>query len=281
MSDLIEEQQKRNRLSRDAWERFRPHRERVTRLLRDAAPQGGRLCVLGAGNSNDLDLNALLHRFAEVHLVDLDARALEFAVSQQDCQGHRKLHVHGGVELTGIDDRLAGFTPRRPPAGSDVDACLQAAARSAFDLPGPFDVVASVCLLTQLLERIVLTLGEQHPRFLELLTQVRARHLQLLMELSRPGGVAVLVVDFVSSVTCPELPQVPEGRLARTAAELIRRGNFFTGVNPLVIHSLFQTDPTLAAASEPAQMTEPWLWDFGPRVYAVCGVVARRKAAVG
>ena len=66
-----------NAESRDQWNAFSGHRQKVSALLgAGAEPRAGRLCVLGAGNCNDLDLASLLQAHREVHLVDLDAVAL-------------------------------------------------------------------------------------------------------------------------------------------------------------------------------------------------------------
>ncbi len=63
----------------------------------------------------------------------------------------------------------------------------------------------------------------------------------------------------------------------RTELELVSQKNFFTGVNPFVIRHLYATDGELAPDVESAEMTKPWLWDFGPRVYLVCAIVVRRR----
>jgi len=252
----------------------------VTRLLTDAAPPNGRLCVLGAGNSNDLDLPTLLQAYAEVHLVDLDATALQSGLDSQGCGDTGRVRLYGNVDLTFIADHLALGTPERPLSDAELDICARTlAAHPPLDVPSPFDTVASVCLLTQLMQCVGLSLGERHPRFVETIMRLRAQHLALLLELVRPGGTAVLVLDFVSSKTCPELPQVPEASLFDKAVELISRRNFFTGVNPFVIRQLFESDPALAPLVDRVQMTVPWLWDFGPRVYLVCAMLVRRKPA--
>lgn len=276
MNRIADEQKRRNDQSRGRWERYGPHRDRVTRLLVEAAPANGRLCVLGAGNSNDLDLQTLLQAYSQVHLVDLDADALQAGLAAQSCEDTDRIRLYGNVDLTFIADRLALGTPERPPSDAELDVCVQTmAAHPPLDLPSPFDTVASVCLLTQLINCVGMSLGERHPRFVEMIMRLRAQHLGLLLELLRPGGTAVLVLDFVSSKTCPELPQVPEPQLFDKAVELISRQNFFTGVNPFICGQLFQSDPTLAPAVDRVQMTAPWLWDFGPRVYLVCAILVR------
>jgi len=275
---IVGEQKRRNDESRGMWDRFGPHRDRVTRLLVDSATPGARLCVLGAGNCNDVDLGRLLQAFREVHLVDLDADALTAGVARQGHENSARVSLHGDVDVTLLADRLASWTPEHPPESDELDACLERAATPPpLDLPGPFDTVCSACLLTQLLDSVAMMLGERHPRYLEAVLAVRARHLRLLVELLRPGGTGVLVMEIVSSATYAELPDVPESRLMETATRLINERNFFTGMNPLAIHASFRSDPQLIPWVEAAEITQPWLWDLGPRVYLVCAIVVRRK----
>ncbi|MFK7777794.1 MAG: hypothetical protein QM501_06680, partial [Gimesia sp.] len=76
MNKLFEEQLRYNLESRPNWECGTAHRERITAHLTDlAGQQRPRLCILGAGNCNDLDLNQLSQVFKEIHLVDLDESA--------------------------------------------------------------------------------------------------------------------------------------------------------------------------------------------------------------
>ena len=89
MNALAELQFEYNATSRDCWGRFRAHRDKVTGLLSNATP-ANRLCVLGAGNANDLDLNVLLHFYREMHLTDLDADALCRGVARQGLEGCRR-----------------------------------------------------------------------------------------------------------------------------------------------------------------------------------------------
>ena len=280
MNRIADEQKRQNEASRQRWDRYRPHRERVTRLLVDSAATNGRLCVLGAGNCNDIDLRALLGRFQQIDLVDLDHDALKFGVSRQGYESSDQVAIHGDVDVTSIADRLASWTPEHSPPDAELDACLRVcASHPPLDLPAPFDSVASVCLLTQLLDSIVMTLGEGHPRYLEMVMRIRARHLQLLLELVGPGGTAVLVAEIVSSATFPDLPQIPEPHLRKTAIQLIEQRNFFTGMNPFVIRALFESDARLAPAVQRVEIVDPWLWNFGPRVYLVCAFIVRRKPA--
>ena len=85
MNPLFEEEFRFNQASRPSWESSQRHRDTVTRYLKQlSSVQGDRLCVLGAGNCNDLDLNQLLQVYDEIHLVDLDQSALEYALEAQN-----------------------------------------------------------------------------------------------------------------------------------------------------------------------------------------------------
>ena len=117
-------------------------------------------------------------------------------------------------------------------------------------LPYVFDVVASTCVLSQLIVPVVDTLGEQNPHFLPVIQAVRLGHLRLLVKLTAPGGIGVLLTDIVSSDTYPQLKDVTAEALPAVLASLIRQRNFFHGLNPAVLLSSFQTDPMLASCVE-------------------------------
>jgi hypothetical protein len=283
MNPLTRLQLEHNRESAAGWEAFAAHREKVTDLLAGgSAPEPSRLCVLGAGNCNDLDLPALLRPHREVHLVDLDAEALARGVARQGLADSPAVHRHGGMDVTGVLDALAGWAPPAAISPADLAACaLEPLRRVAPALPGPFDVVASTCLLSQLILAVVHAVGERHPRFLELLQAVRAGHLRLLANLIAPGGAGVLITDVVSSDTFPALGSVAEETFPGVLAQLIRERNFFHGVNPSVLVSLFRTDPVLAREVAGLEPLRPWRWDLGPRLYAVCALKLRKAGLPG
>lgn len=288
MDRIQDEQRRRNRMARGCWELYAPHRQRVTELLlgrrfTDAAAQGdglsaSHLGILGAGNCNDLDLPQLLTGFREVHLVDLDGEALSAGVAAQHLTADARLRLHPGVDVTGLSNRLSDWTCGRPPRAADVDAVLAAAAGEA-DLPlgGPFDAVASVCLLSQLLEAVKLALGETHSGYLPLVQAVRGQHLRQAIQLCRPGGRLVIVTDFVSSDTCRDLATVTEAQLPALAEQLVLAQNFFTGLNPFLLRQLFASDPWLAPRVAQPQLSKPWRWHFPARIYAVCAITATRR----
>lgn len=278
MNRIFQEHQQRNADSRDRWACFASHRLKVTELLiGSSSDRRDRLCVLGAGNCNDLNLSALSSHFAEVHLVDLDADAVQGGMALQGITDTQRVQVHGGIDLAGCNTIVGDWSPDRPPADPDVQRCIDVATNCPLPfVPGPFDVVASVCLLTQLFDSIAMSLGGSHPRFMDVITGIRLRHVRMLFELLQPGGAALLIMDFVSSGTFPQLETTSENDLPALAAALIKSRNFFTGTNPGVLHSLFKTDEALAPQVSRLEVTRPWLWDFGPRTYAVCAVCARK-----
>jgi hypothetical protein len=280
MPRIPDEQRRRNELCRNCWQLYAPHRERVTDLLVQGTSASRRtLCVLGAGNCNDLDLPRLLAEFHRVHLVDIDGESLAAGVAAQPVAEPDRLVLHGGVDLSGISGLLSAWSPEQPPPAEEIRQLVElAGAAQPLSLDEPADVVASVCLLSQLLDAVILSFGEGPPGWLELIFAVRLRHLRLLLELTRPGGRAILITDFVSSTTYPELATTDESHLPALATRLIRERNFFTGLNPFVLQALFQQDPWLAARAGLVRLSAPWRWLFPTRTYAVCAIeVARRE----
>ena len=266
-------------MSRDNWLLAAPHRTVVTEMLM-RPKSGGSLALLGAGNCNDLDLPLLLGAFENIHLIDLDGESLVWGVGHQGVANDARLSLHGGVDLSGIADAVAPWSPATPPSDREVDDFVARAGTSPLpDLPGACAVVASVCLLTQMLEPIINGLGQQHPQFLDVLGTVRRRHLQLLAELCAPGGTVVLVTDVVSSTTCPELATILESQLADFVGRQIQQHNFFTGVNPFVLRQLFETDAAVSPLVSDVRLSLPWRWQLGPRSYAVVALTARRCEA--
>ena len=160
---LLVWQQEINRASAGNWAFFAGHRRRLTQLVRRGLPEwGGRLCVLGAGNCNDLDLSALCAACAEVHLVDIDGAAVVEGVVRQldDAPADARAlagiatprarcvpFVHGGIELSGIWAELERLEGERT-ADTDIDRLVERArVPSCAPILGQFDLVVSACTL--------------------------------------------------------------------------------------------------------------------------------------
>lgn len=258
-------EQKGNRDIRDLWQRYAGHRQHLTDQLLALAP-GGRLCVLGAGNANDLDLEALAARFDEIHLVDIDPGALSRATGRQTPSTRAKLRGCAPVDLSGLYRQL---DRPRPPAPDQLVAA--AAAEVLARLPAGFDVVASCCVLSQMswaLETLLQPDAALVPALQQALVRV---HLRTLLGLLAPAGAALLAADLISSDHCDlegaaDLPALA-GRLAADRLA-------FPVSNPELIRQILRRDPALAGAS--LTQGQPWLWD-GPKelTYLVCPLILR------
>jgi hypothetical protein len=269
-----------NRESRDLWEPFRSHRQRVTAEILALAPgeddaRGGRLCVLGAGNANDLDLEALAARFDEIHLVDIDPGALSRATGRQSPEVRAKLHSHAPVDLSGLYHQLE----RRPGLVPDDAMVAAGTAEVTSQLPSELDVVASCCVLSQMswaLEHLASPDGTAIPALEQALLRI---HLRVLPRMIRPTGAALLVSDLTSSLFYPPLGELAPGADLRALTQkLAARRMAYTVCNPELVRLTLRHDAELAEACLPPALGEPWLWT-GPKAltYLVYPFVLRRK----
>ncbi|HET6284961.1 MAG TPA: hypothetical protein VFH73_28650 [Polyangia bacterium] len=271
-----------NRDTRDLWQPFQGHRQRVTAEILALAPapggdhpQGGRLCLLGAGNANDLDLEALAARFDEVHLVDIDPGALSRATGRQSPAVRAKLRSHAPVDLSGLYHQLERRT-RLPPGDEMVTAGTAEVIRQ---LPSEFDVVASCGVLSQMawaLEYLASPDGKPVPALEQALLRI---HLRAISRLIRPTGAALLVSDLTSSLYYPPLDALaPDEDLRALTLMLAARRIAYTVCNPELVRQILRHDTELAEAWLPPTLGEPWLWT-GPKAltYLVYPYVLRRK----
>jgi hypothetical protein len=268
-----------NATSRDQWEAFAEHRRCLTAALaRKATERGSRLCVLGAGNANDLDLTALLSDHHEVHLVDIDSEALLRGAQRQGVANHPRLRLHGGVDVTATLGVLSDWTPKSELGPADFDAMAAwPASRTALVLPGGFDRVASTCVLSQILETATYSLGKDHRQLADARAALLAGHLRLMARLAAPGGEAVLVAEVTSSEMLAELPGLANEELAGLLAELGRKGNHFRGVHPRQLLATLRADPTIRPLIAAAAPLLPWRWRLHDQTYLV-GAIGFRVA---
>ncbi len=256
MDRIRELQRRRNAESRLAWDHFSGHRDKVTRLTLTAlrGHRQGRLCVLGAGNCNDLDLEALLQSGAEIHLADLDGEALALATERQGLSGHGSIHLQGGLDLA------QGVEP--PPALAQA----------------PFDVVLSSCLLTQLIEPVIDAMGNESAILPDTLQALRRGHLGLMLDLLAPGGAALVVSDLVASDSVPGLADTPAAAVNDLMTRLIQEHNFFSGANPFALLTDLRDDPGLRDRVDKVAMIEPWIWRFSAaRSFLVYAIALHRS----
>ena len=284
---FVAEQRRFNEETAPFGHAFAAHRERLTRLvLGTPRSASARLCLLGAGNANDVELDRVASAFAEVHLVDLDAQALRGALRRWRLSSSPSVVCHGDADLSGILGLLEAYRQRRPAPGSErdrqaIDAMVAACRSSPAPGPaGPFDVLVSCCLLSQMIDAAAEALGPEHPRVHELAVELRRRHLRDMVHRLAPSGHGWLVTDFVASTTVPVLAAIEEHELADEALRLIRAGNFFLGLNPFVLFDELQREPWFAARCEQVTLLRPWRWDMGIKQFLVTGIGFRRRAEV-
>lgn len=271
-NSLVKRQKSFNASTRSNWDDSEWHRQQLTRLMLASKEKADlNLCVIGAGNCNDLNLSRLVTNFRQIHLVDIDTAALEQGVRTQGCDAKETIHVHGDCDATGIWGELAELVDSDTKDKDKVDRLLEKSMGwpGLHEKLGTFGTVVSTCILSQLIDGVVTALGESHPQFLDVVIEIRRRHLQLLCELTVPGGQVILITDFVSSDTAPDLPELDGEELGARLAEMIEQRNFFTGLNPLRLYMLLSEEPTFTPHIGEIEATEPWLWGFGERCYAV------------
>lgn len=271
-----------NRASQASWRAFAAHRDQVTFRLEAAGAPSRSLCVLGAGNCNDLDLVRLTSCWGKIRLVDIDAEAMQAGVMNQLLAAgvsERK----GQIEFSACD--LTGALEHCHEIAQAPSAEGLARLRGALALPppvgqlgGPYAAVASTCLLSQLIGIFRRAVGESSPELRGLTELVRIQHLRTLAELTAPGGTVLLFTDFVSSDTHPELLGAPVGALPAIMDKVLREHGCFTGMNPLLIRRLLGEAPLASYWAGPPAISAPWVWDLGPRSYLVTAITCRRKS---
>jgi SAM-dependent methyltransferase len=261
-----------NDASESNWHSFAGHRARVTGLLR-TLQRGEGLCVLGAGNGDDLDLAALVREFGEVHLVDLDGAALERAQERAPAPFASSVVLHGDVDLTGLLDGIERW-------GDDDGALFaqaeEAAAAVAARLGRTFDVVLSSCVLSQLCAPFTRVLARRPEEWRALMALVGRTHFQLMARLLRPGGTGVALGDIYYG------PAAAHAATALTWASLDRRAE--AALREAVMrlrdpHFLAQllAGPELRDLVVRARLSEPWLWQVEQAAMLVYAVIFQRS----
>ncbi len=239
------------------WELYTGHRARMTAaLLSTTRVEGGRLCILGAGRCNDVDLESLAASFREIHLVDRDATAVADAVARQRPDIRSRLFRHAPVDLSGLSKRLKKWK-QAPPTASGLAATVEAAGRSLVgSLPGPFEVVVSACMLTQMSFHLRDSLGERYPLLGAIRTALTDIHLRTLLGLTAQAGASLFVCDLTSSTYYPLSAIRQEEELRDVMRDIVLAGKFYHAANPSVIERLLAHH----ARGAQADLLDPWLW---------------------
>jgi hypothetical protein len=278
VEEQFEEQRASNQSGLPHFDTFRSHRDALTRVLGGAAGGGERLCVLGAGNAFDLELEELLTRFAEVHLVDIDAAAVARARERVPEGPRSRLLAHAPLDLSGMFQDIERWGRMQVTPQELMAAPAAGAKRIAAALPGPFDVVASTCLLTQLQLTLLQLLGDTHQLFIALREFLTLTHLRTLAALTKPGGRALLVTDLCSAEMFPKGRPHNDADLAPLMQELIDQGHVIHSSHPELIRATLEDDPVLERSFDGGQLSPPWLWQNGPsRRFLVYALTLPRK----
>ncbi len=259
------------------WDLYAEHRARVTEAMIESSTPGGRLCLLGAGPCNDVDFDRIANRFSEIHLVDLDKAALLGALRRQSPAVRAILRVHAPVDLSGTESRLKRWK-RAVPSPGELDAIGSSTLRSFAALQGPFELVVSACVLTQMSFRLRDVLGESHPMLGPARLALVRTHLATLLGLTARGGRALLISDLTSSTSFP-LESRHEGRsLFDVMGDVVEQGAFYHAANPNLIDEIVERDPALRAMTGCPELLEPWLWTGAfDRTYFVYALRFRRS----
>jgi hypothetical protein len=282
VEDQFEEQRASNSSGLPFYAAFAQHREHVRRLIVGEGEGGrergqgretervGRVCVLGAGNAYDLDLDRLLDAFAEVHLADIDAAALGRA-RERVTEAHKgRVLAHAPLDLSGFFLDLERWGRMQVTAQELMAAPASGAKRVAAALPGPFDVVASTCLLTQLQLTLLEVLGDHHQLFGALREFLTLTHLRVLAALTKPGGRALLITDLCEASVFPPGRPRDDADLAPLMQELVGLGHVIHSSHPELIKLTLADDPVLRKSFDAAQLSAPWLWQNGPDRRFLC-----------
>lgn len=262
------------------YESFASHRAASTQLVLEAAAglaSGARLCVLGAGNAYDLDLAELLDRFSELHLVDIDPDALARAKQRAPARGRARVSNHAPFELSGMFEHLERWARLQVTPEELMQAPARGAQRIAAALPGPFDVVASTCLLSQLQLQLLELIGDRHRLFGALRELLTLTHLRTLAALTKPGGRVLLLTDLCEASVFPDGRPRDASDLEPLFRELVGLGHVIYSSHPELLKFTLKDDPVLARSFDRVERSAPWLWQNGPQTrFLVYGLALQR-----
>jgi hypothetical protein len=276
----IERQKRSNSNAAQQHEAFASHRRQLTDLLmakpEAGAPSAGgeRLCVLGAGNCGDLDLERLASRYRSIHLVDIDADALERARERQSASTRAALVPVAPLDLSGLLGPLERWKKRQVTPDELLAHPERTALGIARALGGPFDVVVSACVLSQMHLSVRNVLTDTHPLFQAASYTLNLTHLRTLSRLAKPGeGVALLVSDVATEQMAPLSGSRERTDFRALLDHLLQVGAVFDEVRPDVIVSIACDDPSLVRELGLSSIVDAWVWQNGPRraflVYAL------------
>jgi hypothetical protein len=259
-----------NKESRSFASYFANHRAQLTEQILALASSKGRLCLLGAGNCLDVDLARLAENFDEVHLVDIDRDAVKFAKSRLTPLLAAKVFLHAPLDLSGLNTCISDWRDMKTTPEAFMSFPDDSSAAISRLLPGPFDAVVSCCLVSQILLTFRLALGEQHMLFQAGLITLLVTHFKVMRALINNQGRALLVTDVSSNQICSEAELNEFEKSSCIHADqllddLARENKLFNYLDPKLLTTLVQQDPSLSESSELSPPQKIWLWRNGPQ----------------
>jgi hypothetical protein len=277
---LIEEQREANQSTRGWFDEYLEHRERFTKLVVSGVPEGSaqRICVLGAGNSFDLELATLARHFSEIHLVDLDAEAVSGARARQDPDVQKRIVLDAPVDLTGFLGKLDAWS-RMEVTEQEVMSHPAATAKNLAARLGTFDLVVSACVVTQMQLSVLHALGDAHRLFDAVRHTLALTHLHTLFELCASKGRALLVTDVVSNQNYRYLDRIgSDADFLKVLHDVVAAERVIYVARPGLFHLLARQDPVLAKRATLSPPLDAWLWRNGPEArFLVYAMELRRK----
>ena len=264
----------------ELWSAFAAHRNKILELLCNLSRgPGSRLCVWGAGRTTDLDLIELVKHFSTIDLVDLHPTLTRDALLQRGFDEHPRVKAIGGMDLSGLGSHWNQF--QSSPSESGLQAIIESCLSVKLDL-GHYDVVASTCLLSQVLrnsreciEASGLPPAVADEYFPKIIKAIRERHIELILDHTVSGGSAVLISDLTSAEALPGM-LAPNADLNRLVSTDVAQGNHFHGLNPVLISESFQ-QPRIAAKLAQVQVSAPWIWNSIESQYLCIAFRLERK----
>ncbi|EOD16326.1 hypothetical protein EMIHUDRAFT_210684 [Emiliania huxleyi CCMP1516] len=201
-----------NRVTADSWIAFTPHRRRVTAILEKLGSNSQsaqrRLCVVGAGNLNDVELSQLQRIYAHIELIDIDLAALERGLRRQMVAPDSPSITLRGVDVLGLSDGMSDDDVL------DALASGKAVAAISSSVGRYCDVVAGTALISQL--------------------AIAVKKL-VLASLTRPGGVVAHVSDLARRSDARGREIYSEAEIVESHMKTGASGDFFAGTNPAML----------------------------------------------
>ncbi len=264
---IAEAEHKANLSTADQYDRFGSHRSALMSQLLEGvdAVDEPSLCVLGAGNCNDLDLPELTKHYTHITLVDLDEQAVEKARRRHAKRVRDRITCCAPVDITNLLEALPRWNRLEITPEELMAQPLEATRSVVAQVGQDFDRVLSACVLTQLQLTVLRQLGADHRLFQVVTRTVHLGHLRILHALTRPGGRALLATELVSNETAPLAALDGAKDLLPALQEYAQGGNVIGVAHPDRLLAIAKDDPILSREARVLAPHAAWLWHQGPK----------------